>query len=1296
MQITARRLGRAELWSGPQCSGGTRLAFLTEIGECVAALQLETAELTVVVPATTPHAALLLEHRVLRVWEDDTRFDEWRIAVTSRQPDNGEIRISCAPVETFLGVRTSPIAQLLGGVRYYNVEIVGLKPSEILDQWILPSLAADGIAWLARGTIDQDVAIDLALDWDTPLALLWKIAGALKLELQFRRNGTTSYFVDLVTKIGAAAPTVDVRLGKNLAEHQLRRTTDEQANRVFPRGANEEGVHATMGRASWKVTAVNAAVITLADPAGGDGPIAFDGQLVNARLRKADGTLTQVLSSSAAAQTVTVASAAGVVADDLVQFRANAGGDDLTWLDSPADQPTAADVVAGRLDYPDVPSTHNVIPNPAVRTWPAGDLPTGWTKIGAPTTSKELTAGLFRTAPHSLKVIAAATEGVQSPAGKVFPSALKPHIAGFAGLWIASGKVKLELVLTTGGGPKVIPFAPAEATSGKLGQWIDDLGVSGDDINALGATAVAVRVTAIGGAATFYVDRVQATETATHRPFFEGSGGTKLWQLANKALRLRGAPLPAFLITMVDLGRVDPLGHPLEALPELGAAVNVTDARVLAATSGSRIAALRINYRLPGETQVTVSNRPEDLTGALAYPARTARLRPPVVDLNRVQVTCTAKVTATSPTQLAVEVTATDPIDAGNLVTLTVIDYTGLGASPTPVTVAGVGTVTQAYTVPRPAFGSGGARVVWRATAIGRAPGEDAIDSPPQDRDTLYTGCLAKIVSSDADEVTVEVTATALVGTPTVELVAVTGSATKATGPNVGVASPSGTQWVFNRGAINAGAGQAQFRAVLAGYQSDDDFVTIEEQGRDTVPLLCRAKVQSTSPTQVVIRVAVSDPFPGVDINIAYVGNGVGTIAPASPQTILGANVTNDIDTTGTKDFTIDRPAFEAGTGRVIITASRAGRTADSDAVDVPAKELATLLCRAKIQTTNAAQVVIRVAASDPNPGGDISIAYVGNGVGTIAPASPQTILQANVTSDIDTTGTKDITVDRPAYLAGTGRLIITATRAGRLASTDSVDIPALEQNATGSLNLETAGADVIINLAGTDQHKSWKYAVSTSAMPSDASVDSGTVENSRVARITKSTVVPNLGDRYYVKARPFTGSSGGGTGGPYVTAEVERQNKSTTKTLRIGGQGATWWYDGSAAAAYAGVTQNGGAVKSTNLNVIFGRCFPHLAKGLTITAIRARVWRDSSSDTCTLRLWKIDDSGAFTQQGSDANAASSGVWETVTVSSLSVDTSGDATFLAEIQFDAVSGANREQIAWWEVDYTSPALDTST
>lgn len=583
MLITVQTMLRCEIWDNYQCAGGKRLAVLGpgDLSTCVATATLTGDEkLSFSLGKTVAGADAVVEQRVLRIVQDDTTFDEWRIVDVVKATAESTITGTALPVDLDLAVG-GVIAQTDGDkVVRYDFEALGLLASVHIDTYVLPALVAAGRTWVSRGTLDVDQPIDLAFAWDTALAVCKRIAEVQATELQIRRVGTTGYAIDLLTAIGATAPVADLRYTKNLPGVNQARSMIGAATRVFPRGAKDGDYAATMANARWKVTTVAGAVVTLADPSGGDGPIMFSGQLVGAYLQKADGTRTAVSASSAGAQTVTVASATGIAIGDLIGFRADSAGTDLTSLDSPSDV-AALGVVVGVYDVSDVPGTENVIPNPVGRDWPGGTLPAGWTPINAPTTSKNTTAGFISTGNASVHVTATASgQGVRSPAGKVSPTTLRPYGSGLARLWIVSGAVRVELVVTKADATTVIlPLAPSVASSSKLAQWVD-LGVSGENLQALTAVSVAVQVLANGGAAEFYVDAAQVTASASQLPLVEGSGGTKLWQAANEQLRRQGGALVSFDATIVDLARIDPASWGDDTAIVQGGTVRLTDGRL--------------------------------------------------------------------------------------------------------------------------------------------------------------------------------------------------------------------------------------------------------------------------------------------------------------------------------------------------------------------------------------------------------------------------------------------------------------------------------------------------------------------------------------------------------------------------------------------------------------------------------------------------------------------------------------------------------------------------------------------
>lgn len=212
------------------------------------------------------------------------------------------------------------------------------------------------------------------------------------------------------------------------------------------------------------------------------------------------------------------------------------------------------------------------------------------------------------------------------------------------------------------------------------------------------------------------------------------------------------------------------------------------------------------------------------------------------------------------------------------------------------------------------------------------------------------------------------------------------------------------------------------------------------------IALVCRAKVQSTSPTAVTFRVAVADPFPLSDISVAYAVVGTGSASPSSPQTIALASITNDIETTGFVDITVNRAAFGSGTGRITFTATSAGRIANSDAGEVPSLDRDTVFlnARARVTSQTATTLTVRVAVADPYPQGanSATITYQEQNTGAAtSPASGGTVTPAATITEAAGTFI-DYTITRPAFGAGAGRVTFTTTAANRGSAQDAVDIP--------------------------------------------------------------------------------------------------------------------------------------------------------------------------------------------------------------------------------------------------------------
>jgi hypothetical protein len=444
--------------------------------------------------------------------------------------------------------------------------------------------------------------------------------------------------------VNSSAVQADIRFDKNLVNIVRDEDTVEMGTRVFPRGAQDsDGNHSTMARAEWEVGLVSGNNVALVDPNGGAGPIQYDDQLNGMYLRKVDGNIVEVTDTfvDSPAQTVEVASVTGITAGDLIQFRANVSGDDLTSLTNPItvqDPPTGYGEKVRVKDMPDLSGAKNVVPNPFQRDW-SGTLPDGWTAVGAPTLSKQTAAPYTALGGASIKAIATADgQGVLSPAGDVFPTEQRPFGSGYAEVWVVTGQVRVELVITTPTGTVIFPAATeaTKATSSVRGQWDHGLGGSGFDLNELGATAVAVRVVQHGAtAATFYVDAAQVSETHAQEPLVEGSGGTRLWQAANELLRTNSIPIVSYNVPLVDLEAIDSTVWAESALV-VGGPVRIRD-YVLNLDLATRILEVNRDYVDPDKTSIVISNKPDDLLDRLAAkPPPKRKLTPPPPPFNPV------------------------------------------------------------------------------------------------------------------------------------------------------------------------------------------------------------------------------------------------------------------------------------------------------------------------------------------------------------------------------------------------------------------------------------------------------------------------------------------------------------------------------------------------------------------------------------------------------------------------------------------------------------------------------------
>jgi hypothetical protein len=231
-----------------------------------------------------------------------------------------------------------------------------------------------------------------------------------------------------------------------------------------------------------------------------------------------------------------------------------------------------------------------------------------------------------------------------------------------------------------------------------------------------------------------------------------------------------------------------------------------------------------------------------------------------------------------------------------------------------------------------------------------------------------YLETRIRLVSSTALTATYAVDGVGPAGTtPVVQLVAVSGSASLNAGAAPGTSVASGSQWTFNRGQPLGGSGGIQFRTLLAGYQSDDDTETVNEQGRDTVSLQTRLiPATPTATTQPLDLVAI-DPTGDTGLityTLTFVGmatvnvNGIGNVASGYTFTAAPGTLTR---------ITTTRPLFSNAAGRLEALATKSGRTQDSDSQDVAPQDRDTILPTGRpVITENGAVATLNLYVTDP------------------------------------------------------------------------------------------------------------------------------------------------------------------------------------------------------------------------------------------------------------------------------------------------------------------------------------------
>jgi len=624
-------LARAEVWSNYECADGVRLAVFREVLECEGRESLDGNDrVTVVTPATDQAVAVLRTRRVLRLVFSDATFTEWRIQDDGREQAEGG-RVTVVAVSPLFDLADATVISETqsSGVVDFDIGLSQVTLTEVIDDYIIAKLPAE-YDYFARGTVDPTAKYDVVFERATPLALLRTLCDLARdpttkrpAELRVRRNGTTGYYIDVVTEVNGDAAIPDLRARKNLRRLSYTRSAQQQATVVYPFGATDaDGVSSTVARAAWTLTLASGTTYEITDPEGGPSPVLEDDQL-NGCYVVPDGTnpLVQITDSAAGSPaTVTLASSTGITSGRQYELRADSAGTLVTSVASPSAITTYGTKV-GTVERGDLVGIRNLVRRPWFRTWTAG-VPDGWTVVLNPSQLTQNTDALYTDYGGSSVKIASSGPRTTFYSDPIYPRAVTG--AQFFTLTARvffkafSGSSTFTLQLYTGNVSTQIPGAsvivvppdfPTVTTSPAVaaGSW-QTLTVQGIDLGAYNSSGVAVFISATGVGMEVYVDAVQLEVGLTPAGrWVEYSAANALWAAGVLALQLNRDPVATYEVECDDLERA---GESVYDELLIGAYARINESALGVANTLVRIVEKPlIDYLTPKRTTLTLATK---------------------------------------------------------------------------------------------------------------------------------------------------------------------------------------------------------------------------------------------------------------------------------------------------------------------------------------------------------------------------------------------------------------------------------------------------------------------------------------------------------------------------------------------------------------------------------------------------------------------------------------------------------------------------------------------------------------
>jgi hypothetical protein len=339
---------RLDLWSAPAAAGGTRVCFLAEPAAGTAVLSARRtrmlepgrSQLVLSIAPNHPHlASLTPQQSIVRL----TRFEpttpdsfneiweEWRVVRRVRPVarEAGPYQIVCVPLEDDLIDVDAHREVSDGGLHRWQYSATERLPADVLGD-VRTRLAALGYSWVVVGTVTPTTKVTFTIpNVTTPRAIISTLvtqlaAKGVTAEFQLTRFGSTEYRLELVARVAGALAPLIASTDAQAKDLSVDEDATEQVNVVIP--FSSEGVD--LRELQFEVASVDGGTgwVTLQAIGGAAATLVLlDDQWNGRRLyRELTGRSFAIVDSSASPQRVQLATAdlaSGLAAGERVSLR---------------------------------------------------------------------------------------------------------------------------------------------------------------------------------------------------------------------------------------------------------------------------------------------------------------------------------------------------------------------------------------------------------------------------------------------------------------------------------------------------------------------------------------------------------------------------------------------------------------------------------------------------------------------------------------------------------------------------------------------------------------------------------------------------------------------------------------------------------------------------------------------------------------------------------------------------------------------------------------------------------------